>query len=92
MVRASPCSWSLPFARSNFVDHRVTDQSSVIRFVEDNWKLDRIGNGSADAIAGTLDGLFDFSEHGGNRRVFLDPLDRPAHRLSSTSSSYEPVA
>jgi len=63
-----------PFARSNFVDHRVTDQSSVIRFVEDNWKLDRIGNGSADAIAGTLDGLFDFSEHGGNRRVFLDPL------------------
>jgi hypothetical protein len=39
-----------------------------------NWKLDRIGNGSADAIAGTLDGMFDFSEHGTNHKLFLDPL------------------
>jgi len=61
-----------PFARSNFVDHRVTDQSSIIRFIEDNWKLGRIGNGSADAIAGTLDGLFDFGST--NSRLFLNPL------------------
>jgi len=63
-----------PFARSNYVDHRVTDQSSVIRFIEDNWKLGRIGNGSADAIAGTLDGMFDFSEGGKNHKLFLNPL------------------
>lgn len=65
-----------PYARENFVDHRVTDQSSIIRFIEDNWNLGRIGNGSADAIAGTLDGMFDFShEHEGeNNRLFLDPL------------------
>jgi phospholipase C len=61
-----------PYARANYVDHRVTDQASVIRFIEDNWKLDRVGNGSADAIAGTLDGLFDFDSK--NSKLFLDPL------------------
>jgi phospholipase C len=63
-----------PYAKSNYVDHLVTDQSSVIRFVEDNWNLGRVGTGSADAIAGTLDGLFDFSGHGTNHKLFLDPL------------------
>ena len=59
----------------DYVDHRVTDQSSITRFIEDNWKLGRIGNGSTDAIAGTLDGLFNFSdEEPGNGSLFLDPL------------------
>jgi phospholipase C len=67
-----------PYAKSNFVDHRVTDQSSVIRFIEDNWDLGRIGNGSADAIAGTLDGLFDFGST--NSKLYLDPLTgKPAN-------------
>ena len=61
-----------PYAKSNFVDHRVTDQSSIIRFIEDNWNLGRIGNGSADAIAGKLDGMFDFDHL--NRPLFLQPL------------------
>ncbi len=26
-----------PFSRPNFVDHTMTDQSSVMRFIEDNW-------------------------------------------------------
>jgi len=43
-----------PFAKSNFVDHQVTDQSSILRFVEDNWDLGRIGNQSTDAQAGDL--------------------------------------
>ena len=67
-----------PYAKANYVDHRVTDQSSVIRFIEDNWNLGRIGNGSADAIAGTLDGLFDFT--GTNSKLYLDPLTgKPAN-------------
>jgi len=33
-----------PFAKRNFVDHTVTDQSSVLRFIEDNWETGRIGN------------------------------------------------
>ena len=52
-----------PWARQNYVDHRLTDQSSVLRFIEDNWHLGRLGNQSADAIAGSLNGLFDFNEH-----------------------------
>jgi phospholipase C len=63
-----------PFARSNYVDHRVTDQSSVIRFIEDNWNLGRIGNGSTDAIAGKLDGMFEFGEESGIGKLFLNPL------------------
>jgi phospholipase C len=75
-----------PWARQNSVDHTLTDQSSVIRFVEDNWKLPRI-SGSFDAVAGPLDGLFDFHR----RRkpappLFLDPatgraaVNRPSGR------------
>ena len=62
-----------PWARPNFVDHRITDQSSVVRFIEDNWGLPRIGNGSTDAIAGSLNGMFDFSGRTRSGRVFLDP-------------------
>jgi phospholipase C len=48
-----------PWAKTNAVDHTLTDQSSITRFVEDNWSLPRI-SGSFDAIAGSLNGLFDF--------------------------------
>ena len=27
-----------PFAKRNYVDSRATDQSSIIRFIEDNWR------------------------------------------------------
>jgi phospholipase C len=49
-----------PWAKKNYIDHSVTDQSSILRFIEDNWNLGRIGNGSTDAIAGPLNGMFDF--------------------------------
>ncbi|MCU1455188.1 MAG: phospholipase [Acidimicrobiales bacterium] len=49
-----------PWARQNFVDHTTTDQSSILRFIEDNWGLGRIGDGSFDAIAGPLTSMFDF--------------------------------
>jgi len=62
-----------PWAKSNFVDHRITDQSSVIRFIEDNWGLPRIGSGASDAIAGSLLGMFDFDARERSGRVFLDP-------------------
>ena len=51
-----------PYAKSNYVDHTTTDQSSTIRFIEDNWLGgERIGDGSTDAIAGTISNMFDFS-------------------------------
>jgi phospholipase C len=63
-----------PYAKQNYVDHTMTDQTSILRFIEDNWlEGQRIGNGSFDALAGTVNGMFDFSHHRDNdRRLFLD--------------------
>jgi phospholipase C len=62
-----------PWARPNFVDHSITDQSSILRFVEDNWHLGRIGGSSFDAIAGPLNGLFDFQHGPRAGKLQLDP-------------------
>ena len=62
-----------PFAKRNFVDHSISDQSSVLRFIEDNWKLGRIGNGSFDALAGTLVNMFDFDSEHHAHQMILDP-------------------
>jgi phospholipase C len=61
-----------PYAKPNFVDHTVTDQSSILRFVEDNWQTGRIGNYSFDSKAGSLANLFDFQQ-GNGPRLILDP-------------------
>jgi phospholipase C len=84
-----------PFARRNYVDHTVTDQSSVLRFVEDNFGLGRIDadpaksvaeGGSFDQIAGSLDSVFEFDNqegwHGDRdpRRLLLDAnTGQPVH-------------
>ena len=48
-----------PYARRNYVDSALTDQTSVLRFIEDNWlRGGRIGHGSFDTLAGSLDGMF----------------------------------
>jgi phospholipase C len=61
-----------PFAKRNFVDSTLTDQSSVVRFIEENWELPFIGNGSFDEIAGTLFNMFDFKDQRSDK-LFLDP-------------------
>jgi phospholipase C len=71
-----------PFAKRNFVDHTITDQSSVIAFIEDNWGLPRIPN-SMDSIAGPITNMLDFSHHeneGNGNALFLDPsTGQPVH-------------
>ncbi|WP_230208862.1 alkaline phosphatase family protein [Nostocoides sp. HKS02] len=63
-----------PWARVNHVDHTLTDQTSIIRFVEDNWlRGQRLGGGSYDALAGPLTGMFDFASGHYARKLFLDP-------------------
>ena len=61
-----------PWARQNAVDHSLTDQTSVVRFIEDNWSLGRVGGGSFDSRSGSLIGLFDF-DHPGAGKLLLDP-------------------
>ncbi|MDQ2875512.1 MAG: alkaline phosphatase family protein [Actinomycetota bacterium] len=66
-----------PWTRDNFVSHNLTDQSSVTKFIEDNWlRGERIGNGSFDSIAGSLDapgGVLDFRTFPDIRQFALDP-------------------
>jgi phospholipase C len=70
-----------PFAKENYIDHTVTDQSSILRFIEDNWQLGRIdgmtpvaGQESFDQLAGSLDNVFDFEAQAGrSRKLLLDP-------------------
>lgn len=61
-----------PYARQNFVDNTLTDQTSILRFIEDNWRTGRIGPNSFDALAGTLNNLFDFHNYN-SQRLFLNP-------------------
>jgi phospholipase C len=62
-----------PWARTNYVGSEVTDQTSIARFIEDIF-LDgrRIGGGSFDEIAHTLNGLFDFSKPPNVAPILLD--------------------
>ncbi len=65
-----------PYARRNYVGHVRLTQSSVVRFIEDNWlNGERIGQGSNDAKAGSIMGMFDFKRRGRelNPPLFLDP-------------------
>jgi len=67
-----PLLFISPFAKVNFVDSTGTDQTSILRFIEDNWNLGRVGDSSSDELAGSLLHMFDF--HGPRAdKLFLDP-------------------
>jgi phospholipase C len=51
-----------PWAKPNYIDHTATDQSSVLRFIEDLFLGSTRIQGSFDASAGTLNNMFDFSQ------------------------------
>ena len=71
-----------PYARVNHVDNNLTDQASIINFVEYNWHLPGIP-GSADQVLSKLDrsqglpfdlaGMFNF-EHPQADRLILSPV------------------
>ncbi len=61
-----------PYAKQNFVDHTLTDQTSILRFIEDNWLGgERVGGGSFDSISGSIDNMFDFA-HPHDTRLILN--------------------
>jgi phospholipase C len=51
-----------PYSKKNYIDHTLTDQSSVLKFVEDNWLAgQRIQpGGSFDTMAGTIQNMLSF--------------------------------
>jgi phospholipase C len=65
-----------PWAKANYVDHTVTDQTSILRLIEDLYLgSERIGGGSFDAVSGSLFGMFDFGKKIPSRtlKLLLDP-------------------
>ncbi len=60
-----------PYSKVNYVDHHVTEQASILKFVEDNWHTGRIGDASFDARAGSLAGMFDFKHAKAAAKVTL---------------------
>ena len=65
-----------PWAEQNFVDHTVTDQTSIIHFIEDNWLSgQRLGSGSFDGIANSITQMFNF-QHQGEWNVDVEPHHR----------------
>ncbi len=71
-----------PWAKVNFVDHTLTDQTSSLRFIEENWGLESIdefeqppGQGSFDRLAGTVMNMFDFDDKPNPRQLILNPLN-----------------
>jgi len=63
-----------PWAKQNFVDHTVTDQTSIIHFIEDNWLGgQRLGSGSFDGIANSITQMFKFTAIRSNGTLILNP-------------------
>jgi phospholipase C len=86
-----------PWANSNFVDHTLTDQTSIIAFIEQNWSLGYIDgptaptplvNASFDRFAGTLDNMFNFSVQPNTSPLLL--TCQGALKLSRASARLNP--
>jgi phospholipase C len=61
-----------PYAKQNYVSHTLTDTTSVLRFIEDNWDLGRLGDQSFDAMAGSILDHFDFTSATHTKPLLLD--------------------
>jgi phospholipase C len=61
-----------PYSRVNFVDHATTDITSILRFIEDNFALGRLGDQSYDELAGSLNAMFDL-DHPAASALILNP-------------------
>jgi len=67
-----------PWAKKNFVDHSLTDQTSTLAFIEYNWNTGFVdgatplpaGQGSLDRLAGSILNMFDF-EHNPNAGAYI---------------------
>jgi len=72
-----------PWAKSNYVDHSLSDQASIINFIEYNWGLPAISGSFDQVLAATdkaeglpfdLAGLFNFNPGHTQPAVQLDPV------------------
>jgi len=65
-----------PWTRDNYVSSNLTDTTSVVKFIENNWLYGERIPGSFDATSGSLDapgGLLDFNVRPHFQPVILNP-------------------
>ena len=65
-----------PYTRENYVSSNLTDTTSVVKFIEDNWLHSERIPDSFDAVSGSLDapgGLLDFNVKPHDTPVILNP-------------------
>ncbi|AHI23337.1 phospholipase C [Corynebacterium vitaeruminis] len=74
-----------PYSKVNYVDSTYTEQTSITKFIQDNWNLGRLGGNSFDDRAGVLNNMFDFAAGATAPKVFLNETD------GTVASSYEEV-
>ncbi len=74
-----------PYAKQNYVSHALTDTSSILRFIEDNWDLGQIGDQSFDALAGSILDSFDFTSAPRTTPVLLNPTSGAVVKSSRSS-------
>ena len=61
-----------PYVKPNYVSHHVSDQTSVLKFILDNWNLDFDDKNSFVNMAHSLNDMFDYDNHGSTPIVLLD--------------------
>jgi phospholipase C len=62
-----------PWVDANSIDHHRTNQTSILRFIEDNWQVGRIGGGSFDSTAPPLLTNTEMNPAGDTPALVLDP-------------------
>jgi phospholipase C len=63
------------FAKVNYVEIQIMDQTSILRFIEDNWLLGRMGDQSFDERAGPILNMFNVTDGHDANKLFLDSSD-----------------
>ncbi len=83
-----------PWARQNYVDDTEVQQSSIVRFIEDNWLGgQRLGQGSDDATAGSILAMFDFTGSSGKTSaLYLDPNQGTVLASAPSTTGAAPVS
>jgi phospholipase C len=76
-----------PYAKRGYVSHTPYEFASILKFIEDNWRLQRLGN--SDRRATSIGNVFDFKKP---PRAFAPiPAQYPASFFRNAAPSYLPV-
>lgn len=62
-----------PYAKSNYVDHSLLNQASVLKFIEYNWGIGSVSKYSHDKYSNNILNMFDFDKKEKNPKLILDP-------------------